>query len=272
MQRTHLAAAILALVAFTLPFFALADAPTASPQGWTGSGAFGLAAASGNTQSQNVDAKLSLAYEDDIWKNAFFIDGNRAKSNVVVNGTNDFETTANHFDLGGSVGYKLNPRAYVVGTGRYDHDDFAPNRWQEAVSIGYGYIVLKDTRNELSFEMGPGFKRYQPQTYTEVDASVVPPLVNSVTPNTQSEAIGRALVNYKRALTGSTSLQETFLAEVGGMNKYYQNDIVITAAMTKALALKVAYENRYNSDIVPSTRHMDNLLTTNLVYSFGGSK
>ncbi|MGH8111987.1 MAG: DUF481 domain-containing protein [Rhodanobacteraceae bacterium] len=42
--------------------------------------------------------------------------------------------------------------------------------------------------------------------------------------------------------------------------------------MTKALALKIAYENRYNSNIVPGTRHLDSLFTTNLVYSFGKSK
>ncbi|MGH8114046.1 MAG: DUF481 domain-containing protein [Rhodanobacteraceae bacterium] len=272
MTRTRTFVAAAAIMALGLPALASADAPAGSNSGWSGNGQFGLAAASGNTKSLNVDAKLNLAFENDTWKDAFFLDDNQAKSNVVVNDTKDYETTANHFDLGGSVGYKFNTRAYVVGAARYDRDDFAPNRWQEVVSIGFGYIVLKDARNELSFEVGPGFKRYQPQTYTEVDDSVTPPLITSVTPASQSEAIGRALVNYKLALTDSASLQETFLAEVGSENKYYQNDIGIAVSMTKALALKVAYENRYNSNIVPGTMHLDSLFTTNLVYSFGGSK
>lgn len=265
-------AALAAISALCLPALALADTPAGSNSGWSGSGEFGLAAASGNTKSLNVDAKLNLAYEDDTWKDAFFLDDNQAKSNVVVNGAKDYETTANHFDLGGSVGYKFNTRAYVVGAARYDRDDFAPNRWQQVVSIGFGYIVLKDARNELSFEVGPGFKRYQPQNYTVVDDSVTPPLVTTITPPSQNEAIGRALVNYKLALTDSTSLQETLLAEVGSQNKYYQNDIGVAVSMTKTLALKVAYENRYNSNIVPGTKHMDSLFTTNLVYKFGGSK
>lgn len=276
--RTLAACAVLSLLC--LPALAAA-APDDTSSGWSGSGEFGLAAASGNTKSQNIDAKLNLAYEDDTWKDAFFLHANRAKSNVktpvyddgVQVGTVDnYQTTANHFDVGGSAGYKFNPRAYVVGAVRYDRDDFAPNRWQAVASLGFGYIVLRDARNELSLEVGPGYKRYAPQPYNMVDISVTPPLVTRVVPETESEAIGRALINYKLALTDSTSLQETFLAEVGSKNKYYQNDIGLAVSMTKALALKIAYENRYNSNIVPGTRHMDSLFTTNLVYSFGGAQ
>lgn len=267
-------AAFAAVLAACLPTFALADtsdASAASHSNWSGSGEFGLANATGNTKSLNVDAKLKLGYEDDTWKDTFFIDANRAKSNVAINGVDVYQTTASHFDTGGSVGFKFNPRSYVVGALRYDRDDFAPNRWQAVASIGFGYILLKDARNELSFEVGPGYKRYQPQSYNVVDATVTPPLTTTVTPPTQSEAIGRGLVDYKLALTDSASLQETLLAEVGSKNKYYQNDIGVAVAMTKTLALKVAYENRYNSNIVPGTRHTDSLLTTNLVYNFGGS-
>ena len=275
MKATRLLAAIAAV---GLPALALAAPPASN---WSGSGEFGLANATGNTKSANMDAKFKLAYENDIWKDAFFLDANRAKSNVktpivedgvVVGQAASYQTTANHFDIGGSLGYKFNPRSYLIGAARYDHDDFAPNRWQEVASIGFGYIVLKNARSELSFEAGPGYKRYQPQTYIEVDTTVAPPTATVVKPPVENEAIGRGLINYKLALTDSASLQETFLAEVGSENKYYQNDIGVAVAMTRTLALKVAYENRYNSNIVPGTKHMDSLFTTNLVYSFGQSK
>ncbi|HKZ09998.1 MAG TPA: DUF481 domain-containing protein [Rhodanobacteraceae bacterium] len=273
-------AALAAISTLCISALAWAD-PPADASNWSGSGEFGLANATGNTKSLNVDAKFKLAYEDDIWKDAFFLDANRAKSNVktpivedgvVVGHAASYQTTANHFDIGGSLGYKFNPRSYLIGAARYDHDDFAPNRWQEVASIGFGYIMLKNARSELSFEAGPGYKRYQPQTYTEVDTSTTPPTATVITPPVENEAIGRGLVNYKLALTDSASLQETFLAEVGSENKYYQNDIGLAVAMTKTLALKIAYENRYNSNIVPGTKHMDSLFTTNLVYSFGQSR
>lgn len=273
-------AALAAIFAVCIPALAWAGPPD-DASNWSGSGEFGLANATGNTKSLNMDAKFKLAYEDDIWKDAFFLDANRAKSNVktpivedgvVVGQAASYQTTANHFDIGGSLGYKFNPRSYLIGAARYDHDDFAPNRWQEVASIGFGYIMLKNARSELSFEAGPGYKRYQPQTYTEVDTSTTPPTATVITPPVENEAIGRGLVNYKLALTDSASLQETFLAEVGSENKYYQNDIGLAVAMTRTLALKIAYENRYNSNIVPGTRHMDSLFTTNLVYSFGQSR
>ncbi|MBS0431077.1 MAG: DUF481 domain-containing protein [Proteobacteria bacterium] len=282
MNRTTLLAGILPLVVFALPGMARADdAPAASTQGWSGSGEAGLAAASGNTKSQNLDAKLNLAYEDDIWKDAFFLEANRAKSTVKtpviedgvqVGTSNDYSTTANRFATGGSIGYKFDPRAYLVTALRYDHDDFAPNRWQTAASVGFGYIVLKDARNELSFEVGPGYKRYQPQRYTVVDETVTPPLVTTVQPATQGEAIGRALVNYKLGITDNTSLQDTLLAEAGAKNKYYQNDLGVAVSMTSKLALKVGYQTRYNSDIAPGLHHADQLFTTNLVYNFAGAK
>lgn len=280
MKQIRFIAAVAAIGLVGLPALVLADPPAGAGSNWSGSGEFGLANASGNTQSLNVDAKFRLSYETDIWKDAFFLDANRAKSNikspvlvdgVVVGETSNYQTTANHFDVGGSIGYKFNPRSYLIAAARYDHDDFAPNRWQEVASIGFGYILFKTGRSELSLEAGPGFKRYQPQTYTAVDASVSPPVVTQVTPPVQDEVIGRGLANYKLAITDSVSLQETFLAEVGTENKYYQNDIGVAVAMTKTLALKVAYENRYNSNIVPGTKHLDSLFTTNLVYSFGKS-
>ena len=166
MKFSHLAA-FTAISALCIPALAWAD-PPADTSNWSGSGEFGLANATGNTKSLNVDAKFKLAYEDDIWKDAFFLDANRAKSNVktpivqdgvVIGQTASYQTTANHFDIGGSVGYKFNPRSYLIGAARYDHDDFAPNRWQEVASIGFGYIMLKNARSELSFEAGPGYKR-----------------------------------------------------------------------------------------------------------------
>jgi putative salt-induced outer membrane protein len=272
MKATRLLAAIAAV---GLPALALAAPPASN---WSGSGEFGLANSTGNTQSLNVDAKFRLTFENDIWKDTFFLDADRAKSDskspVVVNGvvvgeTSNYQTTANHFDAGGSLGYKFNPRSYMIAAGRYDHDDFAPNRWQEVASIGFGYILFKTGRSELSVEAGPGYKRYQPQTYNKVDTSVSPPVVTQVTPPLQDEVIGRGLGDYKLALTDSVSLQETFLTEAGSGNQYYQNDLGLAVAMTKTLALKIAYENRFNSNIVPGTRHLDSLLTTNLVYNFG---
>jgi hypothetical protein len=100
---------------------------------------------------------------------------------------------------------------------RYEHDDFGANIWQGVVSVGYGYIALKDDANELSFEIGPGYKRYRPAVEdTLVGGVEVPQAANG----TQSEAIARGLINYKHKLTDNTSFEDTFLMEAGSKNTY----------------------------------------------------
>jgi putative salt-induced outer membrane protein len=269
MKKTLIAGLLLAAFAsFAAQAQDTATDPT-SNGGWSGSGEFGFASATGNSRSQNVNAKLGLNQENEQWKNSFFIDALRSKSQQTVvdsagNTVEQFNTTANRYDGGASVGLKLDPRSYIVGAARYEHDDFGANLWQGIVSLGYGYIALKDERNELSFEIGPGYKRYRP---ADVDVVVDGVLVPQHQPS-QSEVVARGLVNYKYKLTANTAFEDTFLMEAGSKNTYLQNDAGLAVSMTKKLALKVGFQVRHNSDVLPGTKKMDTLTTTNLVYSF----
>ena len=247
-----------------------ADTTTATDNGgWTGSGEFGFASARGNSRTENVNAKLGLNQENEQWKNSFFLDALRSKSQQTVVDTNgntlkQFNTTANRYDGGASVGLKLDPRSYIVGAARYEHDDFGANLWQGIVSLGYGYIALKDGRNELSFEIGPGYKRYRP---ADVEV-VVNGVVEHLRQPTESEMVARGLANYKYRLTENTAFEDTFLMEAGSKNTYLQNDAGVAVSMTRKLALKVGFQVRHNSDVLPGTKKTDTLTTTNLVYSF----
>jgi putative salt-induced outer membrane protein len=262
------------LVAFASTSAQADDAPAqgggnANNGGWSGSGEFGFAAARGNSRTDNINAKLGLSQENELWKNNFFLNGMRSKGEVkVVDSSgatiNQFSTTANRYDTGASVGYKLDPRSYIVGAARYEHDDFGANLWQGIVSVGYGFIALKTDRSELSFEIGPGYKRYRPADAT----ATINGVSTKVRQDTQSEGVARGLINYKYRLTENTTFEDTFLMEAGSKNKYYQNDIGLSVSMTKKLALKLGYQLRYNSNVQPGTKKTDTLTTTNLVYNF----
>lgn len=275
MKKTLMAGALLAaLVSFgaqadDAPAAAASTSNPADNGGWTGSGEFGFASSYGNSRSENINAKLGLSQENDMWKNNFFLNGLRSKGEVQVqdqygNEVDRLTTTANRYDSGASVGFKLDPRSYIVTAARYEHDDFGANLWQGIVSVGYGYIALKTESTELSFEAGPGYKEYRPADVTEEVNGV-----NVKVPQaTQNEVVGRGLINYKYRLTANTALEDTLLMEAGSKNKYYQNDIGVSVSMTKKMALKLGYQVRYNSDVQPGTDSTDTLLTTNLVYNF----
>ena len=237
--------------------------------GWTGAGELGFSSATGNTRSENFNAKLGLNQENEQWKNTFFIDALRTKNQQKFvdgagNSITQLNTTANRYDGGASVGYKLDPRSYIVGASRYEHDEFGANVWQGIVSLGYGYIALKDERTELSFEFGPGYKRYRP---ADVNIVVGGAVVRQQQP-TVGEVVARGLVNYKYKLTDNTAFEDTLLMEAGSKDTYLQNDAGLSVSMTRKMALKVGLQVRHHSDVLPGIKKTDTLTTTNLVYNF----
>lgn len=258
----------LALIA-ALPLTALAD----NDAGWSGSGEAGFAAARGNAKSENLNAKLQFKKEDDQWKDTFYLTALRSKGEVktqtIVNGQlvkdSSYDLTSNRYEVGASAGYKLDERSYIVGAVRYENDDFSPYKYQGVVSIGYGYTVLKNANDELSFEIGPGYKRFQ-----KADATLdtTPPVL--VRFGSQDELVARGLVAYKHNFTDTTSFVDTLLMEAGSDNTFFQNDAGVQVDINKKLALKVGYQVRNNSNVEPGIKNTDQLLTTNLVYKFGG--
>lgn len=276
MKTTLLACALL----FALPLAVnAADAPPPPPEGWSGTGEAGLAIASGNTKSQNLNAKLDIKYNDDQWKDDFYLLALRNKSNVTSTtvdtsttptslvDTTNYELTANRYEAGASAGYKFDDRSYIVGALRYEHDEFSPYQYQYTASIGYGYQVLKNASDELSFEAGPGYKVVQPTSFVIVNPTPPPPLL-SVKPDSDSNVVLRGLMSYKHNFNATTSFVDTFLVEAGSGNKFYQNDAGVAVKMSDKLAIKVGYQIRSNSQVEAGFKKTDQLLTTNLVYGF----
>ncbi len=247
---------------------ALADSGTADP-GWSGSGQLGLAATTGNTRSQNLNAGFDLKYDSDSW--IYHFDGSalRSRGTVTVglpgpNGTtvdvSQYQVTANRYTLGGSAALVLDPDNRLVSTVRYDHDNFSSYRYQTAVAVSWGHVLLHSKATELDFEIGPGIKRYR------VEGE----------PNNQTAAIARFALNYSQQLTASTRIENHLLIEAASFDTFIENTTSVVVQINKRLALKVGYQIRHNTKLNNAlllnpnagTARTDTLLTTNLVYNF----
>jgi len=265
MKQTLLASALL----LAAPFVAHAD-----DGDWSGSGELGLAAARGNSKSENVNAKLQFKKEDDVWKDNFYLNALRSKGEVkttiVQNGqpvaVSNFQLTSNRYEGGASAGFKLDERSYIVGAVRYENDDFSPFQYQWTTSVGYGYTAIKNESTELAFEIGPGYKRAQPIDKTTAVGN--PPVLVTTRQDAESEAVGRGLIAYRQKLTDNTAFENTLLVEAGSSNRFLQNDAGLAVNMNKKLALKLGFQVRHNSETTAGTKQTDELLTTNLVYNF----
>jgi putative salt-induced outer membrane protein len=229
---------------------------------WSGSGELGFALTRGNTKSENLNTKLQLKKEDEVWKHNFYLNALRSKGEANGN----YDLTANRYEAGASSGYKLDERSYIVGAGRYENDDFSPYSYQWIVSLGYGYTVIKNERTELSFEAGPGYRRLDKRGYFTLLGD---PAVSTYIPSeTDGALVGRGLVAFRHKLTDTTSFENILLVEAGSENKFLQNDAGLAVSMTDKLALKLGYQVRHNSEVTPGTKKTDQLATTNLVYKF----
>jgi len=225
--------------------------PAAHAEGWKGVGELGFALARGNSRSENLNASLGFNFEDAQWKHELYAKVLRTKGEVVVNGREAFELSANRFELGGASGYKLSELSYLSGSLRYENDDFAAFENQVTVAASYGMYLIKSETTELNFEAGPGFRRAK--------------LIGG---DTESNLIGRGFVSFKSQLTETTQFLNSFLVEAGSDNTSMQNDLGVAVKVSDALALKTVFQLRHNTDVPAGVEKTDRLLITNLVYSF----
>ena len=275
MKTALLACAVL----LALPLAAMAADPPPPPVGWSGTGEAGLSVASGNTKSQNLNAKLDFKFNDDRWKDDFYLLALRNKSNVNVTAvdtstsppttisTSQYNLTANRYEAGASAGYKLDERSYIVGALRYEHDEFSAYDYQYVASIGYGYQVLKNARDQLALEIGAGYRMVQPTSYFLIPVDPGSPVVK-VNPDSDSNIVARGKIDYKHGFSDSVSFVDTLVVEAGSGNKFIQNDAGLAVKMSDRLALKAGYQIRHNSEVAAGFKKTDSLFTTNLVYSF----
>lgn len=249
----------LLLIAFSpMPLIAQdAEPTTAPPEGWHGTGEVGLALARGNARSENLNAKLAMGKEDDMWRHDFYLSLLRSKGEVTGDFDGDgveekrYELSANRLEAGAASAYKFDDRSYLVGALRYENDDFSPYEYQATASIGYGYYFVRNDRTTFSGEIGPGYRRGR----------------NAETGEIENGFIVRGLLDLSHQLTDTTELFNTFLVESGSDNTFMQNDFGVAVAMSKAFALKAGLQARRNSDVQPGIKNTDTLTTLNLVYN-----
>jgi putative salt-induced outer membrane protein len=257
-MKTLTAAIALALAAS--PVLAQDSSPDEPPQGWNGIGELGYVSSSGNSKSDNVNAKLGLNFEDEEWKHSFELAWLRQRSEVTVlvdptdptSGERDLQETANRWQVGASAARKLDERNSLYTSLRYDDDAFAAYDYQATVSVGWGHQAIRTEDTKLYVEIGPGYKRIK----------------DAVTEESSSDFIARGKLEFETALTGNTSLVDTALVEAGPDNTFVQNDLGVKVAMNERFAIKAGLQVRYNSEVPEGRTSTDRLTTVNLVYDF----
>ena len=237
---------------------ALMPALASAEGGWTGQGELGLVIARGNSDTDTVNGKVGLKNEDGRWVHDYHA--------LALRSASSGDTTANRFELSAKSGRKLNERNYLYGSLRYENDDFAAYEYQATAAMGWGVYAIKNEKVELKFEMGPGYRHFQPVDQLIDRPDPEPDLLLS--PGSDGELIGRGLMEYRHRLTESTEIIDTLLVESGEDNTFAQNDLGVQVKINSSLALKVGLQSRHNTDVPAERKKTDTLTTINLVFGF----
>ena len=219
----------------------------------SGKGEAGLVVASGNTETETANAKVSLVHETPRWKNQFGLAGLYA--------SDEDGQTAERWEATGQSDYNFNPETFVFSAGRYEQDEFSGFEYQATASIGIGRKFIDSAATKFVGTLGVGYKFLSTRDAFDDETGVLIEEGDS-----DKEAIVRGTLDYEYDFTPTTSILDKFIVESGADNTFVQNDISLQVKITDVLALAVGYSVRHNTQAPPDFEETDTLTTISLVY------
>jgi len=221
---------------------ALCSAATPALADWTGKGNIGASFATGNSENQAASAALELKNTVDKWQHTIGFAGNY--------GSESGTTNAQRWEVRGQTQYAFTERAYAFGAGRYDDDRFSQFDYQASLAGGLGYRIIDSERTKLWVQGGPGYR------YAEIRA----------TGESEDGVIFRGDLGFDHQLTDTTKIVDRLLVEAGSDNTYVQNDLGLEVTIKGSLGLRLGYQVRHNTDVLPGVEKTDTLTTVGLLY------
>ncbi|HEV2700176.1 MAG TPA: DUF481 domain-containing protein [Steroidobacteraceae bacterium] len=240
------------------PLWAMADdAPAPPPPPLVVKAQVGYVSSHGNTDAQTANAKLEVTLNSEMWKHDLLLAGLYGKSNDIV--------SAEMLDAQWQSNYNITNRLFAFGALHYDDDKFSGFQYQETLSAGLGYSLVKLKDATLDAQAGVGYRRLRPE---EIDKDAAGEVIARIPGEAESGAVATASVKGMYAFNSSTKLTDVVAVEAGSDNTLLQNDLGLQVAMSKTLSITIAYEVKHNSSPPPPLVKTDSLLTFNLTYAF----
>jgi putative salt-induced outer membrane protein len=214
----------------------------------TGEGGLGMAVNRGNTDSENLNAKLRLAYQVERWKHQFALEARKNTENEITIGERYLFTA--------KTDYNFSEHAYSFGALRYDDDRFSGFAYQSSLTAGIGWHAIDSDKTKFDLEIGAGHKESKLETGLMTD----------------KETIGRLGEHYETRLTDTTRIIQDLLIEGSSGQTTTELNTALNVAMNSHLALQLSFGVKRTSNPPPGLEDTDSVSAVNLVYSFSGHK
>ena len=214
---------------------------------WEGTGEFGFVSTSGNTESTALNMKLNFVRTGERWRHRF----TGTALMTSENGSTDNERYTVEIQSDRS----LTEKSWLFGAFRWDADKFGSYDPQLSLTSGYGRQLMKSEKHELKGEIGAGYRKQEAR----------------VSGDTESEFIGRFLLDDTWQVFTTTQWTNRLLVEAGSSNTFTQFNSGLSIAMNSKFAVKLGYEVRHNTDVpvgIEDSEKTDTISSVNLVYNF----
>lgn len=218
--------------------------PPPPPSPWRGDVAIGVVNTSGNTRTRSVNTRGAVEYRHSRWRNRF--------SALAFSGTREGLTTDERYSAANKTDLQFNERNYAYTNLAYDNDRFAGIAERYAATIGYGRHLLTGPTHTLDIETGVGANRTRDQEDVY-----------------ETAAIATFGGKYIWAISPNAEFSQTLRTEAGQTNVYVNPITALKLTIVGNLFATFNHEIRYNSQVPAATRHIDQISTLNLGYSFG---
>ena len=215
-----------------------------APSPWRGDLALGVVNTSGNTRTRSVNVRGALEYRRSRWGNRF--------SALAFSGTRDGLTTDERYSAANKTDLQFDEHNYAYTNLAYDNDRFAGVAERYALTLGYGRHVLTGPIHTLDVETGLGANRTRDQDDIY-----------------ETAAIATFGGKYVWAISPNAEFSQTLRTEAGKTNIYVNPISALKLTIVGNLFATFNHEIRYNSQVPEDTRHVDQISTINLGYSFG---
>ena len=213
-------------------------------QGWSGQAELGFNRSTGNSETDNLLARVVVNKNFLKWRNEFKVEAIRSSEDSVRTKESVLFEVQTNRDFGELY--------YAFGNLRHNDDKFGGFRTQTTLSGGIGWNVIKEEGHNLNLEAGVGYRRSEEQG-TGIET-------------TEPTVVGSAKWAYQA--TETTELSNNFRVESASDNTFVENEIAARVAINSTLGLKVSYLVRNNSDVPVGTEKTDTLTSISLDYKF----
>lgn len=204
---------------------------------------FGYIAASGNTETRNMNGKVLMGWERPDWRHAF------VASSIY---SEDSEATiAENYHAGYKADRKLSGDNYLFGSLSWEQDEFSGYEERVAAAVGYGRRVLDSDTHLLDLEIGIGARRSDLVDDTE-----------------QDETIGRLAADYLWKFGENSDFSQQIAVESGSLNTYVESVSALTSQLMGELDLVVSYTIKRNSTVPAGLENVDTYTTVSIQYTF----